>query len=115
MHASFVFDSASIYIVSFSCIIFCVNSCYVLVDCTRGQCEEDKGLLRYLHRNKLRWQVLLTKSDLLRASDLAACIIAVDRDLQEMFARPVNAPAAAEPGNTINLPNIVSYFFLFTI
>jgi hypothetical protein len=71
-------------------------------------CEEDKGLIRYLYRNKINWQVLLTKSDLLKASDLAACIVAVDEDLKQMF--PTNVSASLKTSHPSERVDYNEYF-----
>eukprot|EP01038_Epipyxis_sp_PR26KG_P014058 gene14058-18859_t len=58
-----------------------LSRCYVLVDCTRGLCNQDKKLLKFLNKINVPWKIILTKSDLLSAPDLARSAIVVFNDL----------------------------------
>ncbi|CAN0476919.1 unnamed protein product [Ascophyllum nodosum] len=60
-------------------------SCCVLVDCTRGFCEEDRSLLRLLSRRNVPFQIVLTKADLLTPELLSTCIGLLRRDLSDVI------------------------------
>jgi predicted GTPase len=59
--------------------------CYVLVDCTRGLCQGDLSIINFLKKNRVPWQVVLTKADLLPVTLLAQSIQVVKEDLNEKF------------------------------
>ena len=58
--------------------------CCVLVDCTRGLCEEDVQLLKFLQKCHVDWILVLTKADLLSTELLASCLTAVREDLVQL-------------------------------
>jgi len=58
-----------------------LSLCCVLVDCTRGLCDEDKRFIKFLHKHGIKWQVVLTKADLLDSLSLAASVVTVRDDL----------------------------------
>jgi GTP-binding protein len=60
-----------------------LSRCCVLIDCSRGVCEEDRKLLRFLDKVSTPWQIILTKGDLLTPEGLAQSIALVTEDLQE--------------------------------
>ncbi|CAM9440000.1 unnamed protein product [Chrysoparadoxa australica] len=55
--------------------------CVVLVDSSRGLCDDDKSLLDFLERKGLEHQVVLTKADLMTPISLAQCITKVTGQL----------------------------------
>ncbi|CAM9275265.1 unnamed protein product [Pylaiella littoralis] len=61
--------------------------CCVLVDCTRGFCEEDRSLLQLLARRDIPHQVVLTKADLLTPEMLSACVLLLRRDLSDLVGQ----------------------------
>ena len=61
-----------------------LSRCCVLVDCTRGFCEQDVSFLKFLRDARVDWQIVLTKCDLLTAEQLAQCIILLEKDLTAM-------------------------------
>eukprot|EP00752_Nemacystus_decipiens_P009438 g8437.t1 len=61
--------------------------CCVLVDCTRGFCEEDRSLLQLLTKRGIPHQVVLTKADLLTPELLSACVLLLREDLVELVGR----------------------------
>ena len=60
-----------------------LSRCCVLVDCSRGICEEDRKLLRFLSKVNTPWQVILTKGDLLTAEELGQSMAAVFEDIKD--------------------------------
>jgi GTP-binding protein len=57
--------------------------CCVLVDCTRGLCDGDFSILKFLSEENIPWQIILTKCDLLTQEDLLKSIIIIENDLKE--------------------------------
>lgn len=58
-----------------------LSRCCVLVDCTRGLCQSDYSLIKFLAKNNIPWQIILTKADLLKTESLAKSILLVENDL----------------------------------
>lgn len=58
--------------------------CCVLVDSTRGLCDEDIDFMQFLSAEALPYQVVLTKGDLLTTEHLATCVDAVQSDLHTL-------------------------------
>ncbi|CAM9649213.1 unnamed protein product [Scytosiphon promiscuus] len=65
--------------------------CCVLVDCTRGFCEEDRSLLRLLSKRSIPHQIVLTKADLLTPELLSACVLLLRRDLADLIGQDASA------------------------
>ena len=61
-----------------------LSCCCVLVDCTRGICNEDKILLRRIKKLNIDWRIILTKCDILSTDMLLNSILVVLEDLHEM-------------------------------
>ena len=55
--------------------------CCILVDATRGLCDEDIDLLRYMRDEQRPHQIVLTMGDLLSPTQLAWCAEFVDHDM----------------------------------
>ena len=62
-----------------------LSRCYVLVDCTRGLCNEDRSLMRFLTKSGVSWRVILTKADLLPCDMLARSLVTIKTDLREVI------------------------------
>ena len=58
--------------------------CYVLVDCTRGICSQDRALLKKLKKLKIDWRVILTKCDILSSDMLLNSMLVVMEDLRNI-------------------------------
>eukprot|EP01036_Dinobryon_divergens_P027706 gene27706-36522_t len=56
--------------------------CCVLIDCTRGFCDEDIQLLKFLNKVGVEWNIVLTKSDVVTPTFLAQAIYAVSEDIK---------------------------------
>ena len=54
-----------------------LSCCCVLVDCTRGLCEQDINLLQRLRKYQRPWRIVLTKCDLLEPGQIEMCMVAV--------------------------------------
>ena len=65
-----------------------LSRCCVLVDCTRGLCDGDYSILKFLQQNGVIWQIVLTKCDLLTTIELAKCMTIINDDLKEVTKRP---------------------------
>eukprot|EP00606_Chrysophyceae_sp_TOSAG23-5_P001282 GSChrysophyteH2.ASY1.ANO1.472.1 assembled CDS len=63
-----------------------LSRCCLLVDCTRGLCRGDKELLKFLEFHGVTWHLVLTKADLLDASELAQSMLAVQADADRIVA-----------------------------
>lgn len=59
-----------------------LSTCCVLVDCTRGLCEQDKNFLWMLMKQKIPYLIILTKADLLSVDELAVSLCLVANDLK---------------------------------
>ena len=66
-----------------------LSRCYILIDCTRGLCHEDKSLMRFLTKAKTSWRVILTKADLLSCDLLARSLTAVEADIRDFYAEDI--------------------------
>ena len=78
----------------------CLSFTCVLVDCTRGLCDADLDLLKFLRSKKVPWHVVLTKADLLSALELAQSMLVVQRGLDELFG------TAPQEGHAVFFPSI---------
>ena len=56
------------------------------MDRTRGLCRGDKELLKFLEFHGVTWHLVLTKADLLDASELAQSMLAVQTDADRIVA-----------------------------
>lgn len=74
-----------------------LSKCCVLVDCTRGICEEDHKMLRFLAKVGTPWQIILTKGDLLTVEQLAQSIEAVKQDVAQYCSAEGAQPATVIP------------------
>ena len=61
-----------------------LSCCYVLVDCTRGICSQDRALLKKLKKLKIDWRVILTKCDILSSDMLLNSMLVVMEDLRNI-------------------------------
>jgi GTP-binding protein len=75
--------------------------CCIMVDCTRGLCGLDKSLVRFLHAERVPWQVVLTKGDLLTAHELAQALEIVQQDLSYVVG------SRGKPVSVDSLPPII--------
>ena len=57
----------------------------ILVDCSRGFCEEDEALFGLLAERGCPFQVVLTKADLLPPAELARCNLLLTADLRAKY------------------------------
>lgn len=64
-----------------------LSRCCVLVDCTRGLCDGDYSILKFLQQNGVPWQIVLTKCDLLTTIELAKCVTIINDDLKNVTKR----------------------------
>ncbi|CAM9743777.1 unnamed protein product [Ectocarpus sp. 12 AP-2014] len=69
--------------------------CCVLVDCTRGLCEEDRALLQLLAKPNVPKGdlIVLTKADLLTPELLSACVLLLRRDLSDLIGQEAGSTA----------------------
>lgn len=75
-----------------------LSRCCILVDCTRGLCEQDILMINFLHKADVPWQVVLTKADLLSTKGVAQCIAAIETDLKDIIK---NIKSVVKGGNRI--------------
>ena len=76
-----------------------LSRCYVLVDCSRGLCAEDRSLMRFLSKAGTHWRVILTKADLLSCDLLASSLAAVKADAGEVLGAEVEVlPVSSSTG-----------------
>eukprot|EP01039_Chlorochromonas_danica_P001832 gene1832-2004_t len=72
--------------------------CFVLVDCSRGLCDQDYTFLRFLYKRKIDWGILMTKCDLLSAEDLEKSRIVIAQDLARFgYTLTSSLPNQPEP------------------
>ena len=83
----------------------CLSCCCILVDCTRGLCDADISLLRFLHQNKVPWHIVLTKSDLLSPIVLAQSMLVVQRGLDIIFGQAPNEANPDQNGDRDGIPS----------
>eukprot|EP01041_Mallomonas_annulata_P005462 gene5462-10981_t len=77
-----------------------LSLCCVLVDSTRGLCEQDMNFLRFLSKVGVPRMIILTKSDLLDVEQLAGSITAVAQDLMEIdLGSPSNSSSNSNTGD----------------
>ncbi|CAM9466179.1 unnamed protein product [Ectocarpus sp. 6 AP-2014] len=67
--------------------------CCVLVDCTRGFCEEDRALVQLLAKPNVAILIVLTKADLLTPELLSACVLLLRRDLSDLCGQEAGSTA----------------------
>lgn len=78
----------------------CLSFACVLVDCTRGLCEEDVDILKFLQSRKVPWHIVMTKADLLSAVELAQSMLVVQEGLDALLGTaqsPQEGPATTFP------------------
>lgn len=56
---------------------------YILVDCTRGLCEGDISIIKYLAKAKREWAIIMTKADLLSVDALAKSMTIVENHITD--------------------------------
>jgi GTP-binding protein EngB required for normal cell division len=62
-----------------------LSRCCILVDCTRGLCEQDILMIKFLQKSDVPWMVVLTKADLLSTHGVAQCMAAIESDLKDII------------------------------
>lgn len=76
-----------------------LSRCYILVDSSRGLCEEDRSLMRFMTKSGTAWRVILTKADLLPCLTLAQSLTAVENDIREICDEGITAlPVSSSTG-----------------
>ena len=62
-----------------------LSRCCVLIDCSRGLCRDDVGLIGYLTKMNVPWQIILTKADLFDCDKLATSISVIEHELIDRY------------------------------
>lgn len=81
-----------------------LSMCCVLVDCTRGLCEQDKSFLRLLSKTGVPRLVILTKADQLDSEALAGSISIVAEELRAIPPAALSMAGGGASGARIQGP-----------